>query len=923
MQSQSLDSQQGPEHYYHLLVDQLPSTVAIHCEGKIVYINPAGIRLYGVGSENEILGRSAIEFVHPDDRARVALRIGKAMQDGTPAHLSEERFLLPDGRIVYAEVIGIPITFEGKPAMEVIIQDISDRKAAEDVLMQSEEIFTQFLKHSPVYIFFKDDQIRALRLSSNFKEMLGRPVEEMLGKTMYDLFPFDFAKKIVEDDIRVLQEGKEVESEEEFNGRNYTTFKFPIQINGKPRFLAGFTIDVTEKKLAEATLLEREKKYRLLAESLEIAEQRTRALIENAPDGIVMINKEGNFFYASPTASRMFGYYTEDFEKSHPNDLTHPEDLPMVLETLGRLMQKPTLVPTIQYRFRHKNGNWFWIESTFTNMLGTPGIEAIVINFRDITDRKHAVDKLRESEQRSRRLSHGIEQSPAAVVITDATGHIGYVNPKFTSMTGYTFEQVEGKIARILKIDRTPEDVHKQIWNDISSGKVWAGEYLSKKKNGEAYWESVSVAPMFDPTGNITDFIITMEDISERKKMISDLVNARKKAEESDRLKTTFLANMSHEIRTPMNAIVGFAEMLSDPDLTQSERVKFSRIVQTRSDDLMHIINDLLEISRIESGNITVVKSKFLINQVINDIEAVYRQRLQHSNSGVSLFVEKVLPDNQSVIETDVHILKEVFFNLIDNALKYTPSGSIKFGYHAPEGGKVTFFVKDTGIGISSENHALIFEHFRQADIENQQNYSGTGLGLAICKGALQFIDGSIGVDSELGKGSTFYFTLPYAQPASVLTGEASGIDSAIQQQVAVYPYYWPDKRLLIVEDEPTNMEFLTIILKRTQIEITPVATGAMLRSHYHELDRFDVVMLDVRLPDANGWDLAQELKAIRPGLPVIAQTAYAMSTDRQKSEETGCDNYISKPIKKEKLLEMLAVYLKKNNLTRNTSNVS
>ncbi len=909
MQSQSLEPQQGPENYYRLLLEQLPSAVAIHCEGKIVYINPAGIRLYGVGSDKEIVGKNPHELFPPEVADMMVEQDTKALTIGYTAY--EESWNDKEGNphVYFIEKFRIDIP-DGEPLLGSIITDVCDKNKVEQALMQGEEIFTQFLKRSPVYVFFKDDQIRSLRLSSNFKEMLGRPLEEMLGKTMYDLFPSDFAKKIVEDDIRVLREGKEVVLEEEFNGRSYTTIKFPIHISGKPQFLAGFSIDITAKKQAEATLLEREKKYRLLSESLEMAEKKSRALIENAPDGIVMINKEGRFCYASPPASRMFGYYAEDFGQYHPNELTHPEDLPMVLETLGRLLQDPKLVPTIQYRFRHKKSNWFWIESTFTNLLGTQGIEAIVINFRDVTDRKNADDKLRESEQRSRRLSHGIEQSPAAVVITDATGHIGYVNPKFTHMTGYSFEEVEGKIARILKIDRTPDDVHNQIWNDITSGRVWAGEYLSKKKNGDTYWESVSVAPIFDPMGDITDFIITMEDISERKKMISELVNARKKAEESDRLKTTFLANMSHEIRTPMNAIVGFAEMLSDPDLTPAERSKFSRIVQTRSDDLMHIINDILEISRIESGNITVMKSEFMINQILSDIESVYRQRLQRSNSVISLHVEKVLPDNQSVIVTDVHILKEVFFNLIDNALKYTPSGSIRFGYHAPEDGKVTFYVKDTGIGISSENHTVIFEHFRQAEIENQQNYSGTGLGLAICKGALQFIDGSIRVESELGKGSTFYFTLPYDQPASGTKDEASRIAPGIKQQVTVYPYLWPDKRLLIVEDEPTNMEFLTIILKRTQVKITPVATGAILRSHYHELDQFDLVMLDVRLPDASGWDLARDIKAIRPGLPVIAQTAYAMSTDRQKSEETGCDNYISKPIKKEKLLEMLAVYL-------------
>ncbi len=572
--------------------------------------------------------------------------------------------------------------------------------------------------------------------------------------------------------------------------------------HGNPVDSAGVWVDITSRRHAEIALAENEHRYRLLAENLRIAEYRSRVLIENAPDGIVMINREGRFIFASPQAMHLFGYSQEEVKIYLPQDLTHPEDLPMVNETLMQLMQDPTLIPTIQYRFKHKAGNWFWIESTFSNLLATPGIEAIVINFRDIT---------------------------------------------------------------------------------------------------------------------------------ERKRMIGDLVNALRKAEESDRLKSVFLANMSHEIRTPMNAIVGFAEMLSDPDLTPENRSKFSGIIQSRSDDLMHIINDLLEISRIESGNVTVLKNEIRINKILTDLEMVFRQRLKRSNyPNLILQVEQALPDQQAVLNTDAYILKQVFSNLIENAIKYTPSGSIKFGYLTPSDGVVIFFVKDTGIGISQANQAVIFEHFRRADIENQHHYSGTGLGLAICKGSLAQIQGRIWVESEPGKGSTFYFTLPFDD--SRLSIEAIGSEMHYDPMPAGQPgltkdanpavnarvvtgsppqgrYCWPDKRLLIVEDEPANMEFLTIILQKTQVKITPVANGTLLRKQYDNLNNFDLVLLDVRLPDANGWELAKEIKTIRPGLPIIAQTAYAMSADLHKSLEAGCDNYISKPINKVKLLEMIAGY--------------
>ncbi|MEI6683136.1 MAG: PAS domain S-box protein [Bacteroidota bacterium] len=1123
-------------------------------ELRPVFANQKAYRLFPF---EDWIGKRPHELFPPEIADPMIQQDMEAFEKGYTAY--EETWIDKEGQahIFLTEKFRIDIQNE-KPMLGAFITDITDKKTGERALLESEEIFSHFMKRSPVYVFFMDEQMRSLRLSNNFEKMLGKPLDELLGKTMFDLFPSDFAKKIVEDDIDVLRSGVELMVEEQFNGRTYTTIKFPIHIDGKPRFLAGFNIDITDQKhaerellmrerqqalilnslpvifyrvapsgnlpvtwisdqikqitgysaeevlanpgfwelhlhpddrdrvingwqasletgelileyrlkaadgtyrwfhdhlvmirdeaqknidtagiciditknkLAEIALQESEKKYRLLAEysadviwildkegrftfispsveklrgykpdevlmqslesvmtpasarivrdamqgaflsagngikypdpipfeleklckdgstvwteslaqpmyddlgeltgfvgvsrniserrlsqeALQTAEHRARALIENAPDGIVMIDKDGNFSYVSPPATRMFGFTGEELVHYSPAQLTHPDDLPVVFDTLERLMRDPTLVPTIMYRFRHKDGRWFWIESTFSNLLDKPGIGSIVINFRNVTDRKLAEDKLKESEFHARKLSRGIEQSPAAVIITDIDGQIEYVNPKFTAMTGYSSDRVRGKMARILKPGRTPEDIHQQIWQTIRSGKIWTGEYLSRRMNGEPYWESVSVTPILDPLSAISNYVITIEDISDRKKMINELMDARKKAEESDRLKSSFLANMSHEIRTPMNAIVGFSEMLSDPDITTGERSKFSAIIQSRSDDLMHIINDLLEISRIESGNVKVTQTRVMINETLAELEAIFRKRLQQSKKAtLSLFVEKLLPDDQSYILTDGYILKQVFSNLIENSIKYTGSGSIKFGYLRPERGSITFFVSDTGIGISPGNQEIIFEHFRQADIENPHQYSGTGLGLAICKGSLALVQGKIWVESQPGKGSTFYFSLPFQQqpasppPAARQPGTTPVIPQGSQ-------YLWHGKQVLIVEDEPTNMEFLRLVLRKTQIAITPVPSGAILRSLYGNLQQFDLVLLDVRLPDANGWELAREIKSIRPELPIIAQTAFAMSSDMQKSLAAGCDNFISKPINKTSLLNMMEGYL-------------
>ena len=404
------------------------------------------------------------------------------------------------------------------------------------------------------------------------------------------------------------------------------------------------------------------------------------------------------------------------------------------------------------------------------------------------------------------------------------------------------------------------------------------------------------------------EFISSQISLSvQRKKSEIELKQALEKAQESDRLKSTFLANMSHEIRTPMNAIVGFSGMISDPDLSEDDRNKYSNIILSRSDDLMHIINDLLEISRIESGNAIVENEKVSLNTLIDEILEVFRQRIKKGKKEhLVIQAEKGLPDNMALINTDGFIIKQVFSNLIDNAIKYTQAGSICFGYHFPSNGSLTCFVTDTGIGITQENQSIIFEHFRQAEIPDSHQYGGTGLGLSICRGSLALLGGEIWVQSECGAGSTFYFKFPY---------KSENVINIHSELEAIKPkgngiFNWSGKRILLVEDDKTNMEFLTIILKRTGAELIGIYSGSELRAHYGELNQYDMVLLDVRLPDASGWELAAEIKKQRSDMPVIAQTAYAMESDRKMSEEVGCDAYISKPIKKENLLEVMSRFL-------------
>ena len=399
-----------------------------------------------------------------------------------------------------------------------------------------------------------------------------------------------------------------------------------------------------------------------------------------------------------------------------------------------------------------------------------------------------------------------------------------------------------------------------------------------------------------------------------RKKNQDELVAAKEKAELSDRLKSTFLANMSHEIRTPMNAITGFSGLLIEPDISADDRKLFANIIQSRSDDLMRIIDDIMEISRIESGNATIIRDEVNLRSLLSEIELVIARKTERLNkSHLPIFCELPATAEEVPFISDPFIIKQVFTNLLDNAIKFTDAGMIRYGYMPPANEVITCFVADTGVGITPENQSLIFEHFRQADMQNPHQYGGTGLGLSICKGSLALLGGDIWVESVPGTGSTFYFTLPCISP------RPAGTPSIPEQpretgggpaSEGALPLAVPGKKILLIEDEETNMRLLTAIASRTGADLVCAINGKEVRQQYARLCTFNLVLLDIRLPDANGWDLAREIKALCPGLPVIAQTAYAMSGDREKSLAAGCDDYIPKPINKEQLLKMIAKYL-------------
>jgi PAS domain S-box-containing protein len=511
--------------------------------------------------------------------------------------------------------------------------------------------------------------------------------------------------------------------------------------NNNVKEIIGVGRDITERKKTEEAIKQSEKSY--------------KNLFDSTNDAIYVLNKDGQFIDVNKGAEKMYGYPHAFFIGKTPVDLSAPgkNDLD---DTFKRLVKAYNGEPQ-QFEFWgvDKYGRVFPKEVKLYP--GTYFGKKVIITFaQDITERL-------EAEKEIRKLSRAIEQSPTIFMITDLKGNIEYVNPKYTEVTGYTKEEALGKNPRILKSGKTPKETYIKLWETITAGGEWYGQFINRKKNGELYWESTYIFPLKDNAGNISHFIGIKEDITERKKLEQELIDAKEKAEESDRLKSAFLANMSHEIRTPMNAILGFSQLLNDENINPEDKNQFINLIHSSGNSLMNLINDIIDISRIEAGEFTTHKKKYEIDVILNNLFLEYEQILATENekSNIKLIFNKNPELSNSIINTDVERLNQVFRNLLTNAIKFTLDGSIEFGCNIDKSGFCKFYIKDTGIGIPADKQELIFESFRQVDETETRNHGGTGLGLAISKKIVEILGGEIWVESEEGKGSVFYFTHP------------------------------------------------------------------------------------------------------------------------------------------------------------------
>ncbi len=404
----------------------------------------------------------------------------------------------------------------------------------------------------------------------------------------------------------------------------------------------------------------------------------------------------------------------------------------------------------------------------------------------------------------------------------------------------------------------------------------------------------------------------TLAKYIKKQKVENELIKAKEKAEESDRLKSSFLSNMSHEIRTPLNAIVGFSDMFGNDDIPDEEKEGFVPIIRENTNQLLHLIDDILDLSKMESNQLKIFKKKCRVGQVLENLVDVFNnQKTGMGKKEIDIRLKTGKQIEELSIYTDPVRLQQVLTNLIGNALKYTESGYIEIGCSVQtkkdrEIDKfIQFYVKDTGIGISEEGQKMIFDRFTKIEDDKTKLYRGAGLGLAISKKLVNMLGGEMWVESTPGKGSAFYFTIPTDEVdiAKTKTGPAKKV------QDTVGSYNWSDKSILVAEDEESNFKLIEIILQKKKANITRVTNGEDAVEACKS-NSFDLVLMDIKMPKMDGISATKIIKKIKKELPVVAVTAYAREEEQEECRLAGCDDIVVKPLNVEKLFTVLSKYI-------------
>jgi len=938
------------EEKFRQLAENINDAFIIGSKDKIIYVNPAFEKIFGRYREELIKNPDLINnisgLVTKNGSYKKNLEIG----DENNAAQVRFHYTLPSGseRWLWTRKFNI-FNAKGEPYRYALVtSDITEQKQLELALIQNKSQLQAILDNIPYLAWLKDKDGKYVMVNEPFAGYYKLNPDEIIGKTDFDLNTEKTAKNYKKNDDYVISSGKRelTEHTEEHDGKNrwVETLKTPIlNSNGNIIGITGISRDITDRKQIE--------------EAIKTSGDQLRSLLQNSSDAINILDEQGKIIFESSIKSKISDFKLDELPGRSIFDIAHPDDLELIEETLEQVKSADNVTIKTEYRSLHRNKRWIYVESIFTNQFNNPLIKGIVVNTRDISERKMSELKekvyhdnlvflsnsalelldLSSRDEIFKYIANKLEEYlvNAGILVLSFDENTEQYQVRYHAGMNDIIPWIERRIGRSVANMTFPleknitqlikEGSQIQIQDDIEAtaiegvSKELAAQISEKLQINKVY--NISLVRHNKLFGNVTivtrrKSIIKFKHIIEtfihqvsvalhRSQLEHELIQAKEKAEESDKLKTAFLANMSHEIRTPMNGILGFTEMLSDENISPGNQKKYIDIINSNGKMLINLIDDIIDFAKIEAGEIKILKREFSLNSLLQQVHSSFlTESMRKDKQHVKLRLRKAFTNESCYIFTDPNRLRQILTNLISNAFKFTKEGMIEFGYNYNEQEKyLYFYVSDTGIGIPEDKIATIFNRFIQADNSYTRKYGGSGLGLAISKGFAELLGGKMWLESEEGKGSTFHFTLPYVKAEKSSTEN----DQKLRKRNS---YDWSGKLFLIAEDDRFSYKFLESFLKQTNAEVIHAADGKEAVEKSLENSDIDLVLMDIQMPELNGLEATKKIKEIKRDLVVIAQTANAQAEERQKCIDWGCNDFITKPVNIDELYAKIDKYV-------------
>ncbi len=932
------------------LADNIPDALVLSDKNGIVYTNPAFEELTKWHSGKPADKENPIEsFLSENDSKEYAKELRNLYKKKTGA--INEKYTLVNNNGAERYIRLRTKLFSNKTANDLreltIVNDLTGQLDIEGAISKSQYYQKAVLDNMPYLTWLKDTEGRYLMVNEPFTRFFKIDASDIIGKKDIEIFSEEIVQILENYDSAVKNSKKNKFFEDEWKIQGSSnwieTFSTPVfNKNKKLEAIAGISIDITDRKAMEDTIIKNEEHF--------------RSLLQYSSDAITIIDKSGIILFESSLRNRISEFLIDELIGKPFEEIIHPDDIPIYKEVLQEVVQEPGIQLKKEYRSLHKNKRWIYVESIFSNHLSNPSIRGIVVNTRDISDRKMSELKERVYHDNLVFLSNSALELLALSDRDDIYKFIGrklnsFLEDSIVIVAGYQesgenyiikeisgIDDTRAKLKEILeidlinfkfRIDDLPLNLDDAGNVSIVTKKVDELDLNSKIKNklkkivdflkvNKMYY--IPIARDNKQLGligilTLNKTIIKFKHIIEtfmhqvsvalhRSQLEFELVQAKVKAEESDKLKTAFLANMSHEIRTPMNGILGFAEMLNDDLLSEGNRKKYVEIINNNGKMLMNLIDDIIDFAKIEAGQTKILQQDFSLNALLTQIHSSFLAiNVKKDKDDLKLRIRKAMSNEECYIQTDPNRLRQILTNLISNAFKFTKEGYIEFGYNLPERGLIEFYVKDTGIGISADKLDMIFERFVQADYSRSRKYSGSGLGLAISKGFVELLGGKMWVKSTENEGSTFHFSIPYV-PASNKPSEE------IDKKKPRSDYNWEKKVFLIAEDDTFSYKLLEGFLKKTHATVLHADDGNKAVEICRSNPAIDLILMDVQMPEMNGIEATRIIKEFRKNIPVIAQTANAIAEEKQKCLEAGCNDFVTKPINISELFSKIDKWL-------------